>query len=223
MSKNTLHSEKAIAASNGMKILIGTPIHEIKDYSMERWLKNVVRLQHDHPADLLLVDNSPHSDYIKKVEEYCKKIGITNHKLVHIATTSDMSLDERLAKSREAIRREVLDNNYDAWYSLECDVLVPPDALTKLVDLITDSWVVSHGYPARGNPEGTNTEFGTSLISRQALEKYGFLNGYGCCDPLAPNVLYEGDVWFIKQITRNQEGKYINVNGIIKPIYHLSR
>ena len=203
-----------------MKILIGTPIHEIKDYSMERWLESVSKLE--YPADLFLVDNSPNSDYIKKVEDYCRKYGLTNYKLTHIVTTSDTSIDERLAKSREAIRREVLRHNYDAWYSLECDVIVPPNALTKLVDLITDSWVVSHGYPARGNPEGFNTEFGTSLISRQALEKYSFLNGYGYCDPFRSNVRYEGDVWFIKRITRNQEGKYINVNGIIKPIYHLS-
>ena len=204
-----------------MKILIGTPIHEIKDYSMARWLKHVSQLE--YPADLLLVDNSPDLTYMEKVVDYCQKYSLTNYKLIHIDTTSDPSLDERLAKSREAIRRQVLGNNYDAWYSLECDVLVPPDALTKLVDLISDSWVVSHGYPARGNPEGFNTEFGTSLISHKALEKYGFLHGYGYCDSLQPHVRYEGDVWFIKRITRNQEGKYINVNGIIKPIYHLAK
>lgn len=203
-----------------MKILIGTPTHQVKDYAMARWVENVSKLE--YPADLLLVDNSPGLDYLEKVKGYCQKYGITNYKLTHIKVTSDMSLDERLAKSREAIRRQVLDGGYDAWYSLECDVIVPPDALTKLVDLIDDSWVVSHGYPARGNSANFNTEFGTSLISRQALEKHGFLNGYGYCDSLQPNVRYEGDVWFIKQITRNQEGKYINVNGIIKPIYHLA-
>ena len=43
---------------NRMKILIGTPIHEVKDYAMERWLENVAKLQEVTPCDLLLVDNS---------------------------------------------------------------------------------------------------------------------------------------------------------------------
>jgi hypothetical protein len=42
-----------------MKVLIGTPIHQVKDYSMERWLANVRELRAHTPADLVLVDNSP--------------------------------------------------------------------------------------------------------------------------------------------------------------------
>ena len=49
-----------------MKILIGTPIHECKDYCMERWLKNVSKME--YPADLLLVDNSPGLTYVEQVK-----------------------------------------------------------------------------------------------------------------------------------------------------------
>jgi len=54
-----------------MKILIGAPIHECKDYCMERWLKNVSKME--YPADLLLVDNSPGLTYVEQVKDYCKK------------------------------------------------------------------------------------------------------------------------------------------------------
>jgi hypothetical protein len=188
---------------------------------MERWLENVAKLE--YPTDLLLVDNSPTSSYIEIVKGYCKKYGITNYKLVHIDVTPDMEIDERLARSRELIRREVLGKGYDAWYSLECDVIVPPDALTKLVDLIKDYWMASHAYPSRSNPDDFNIEFGTTLIKHQTLERYGFLDGYGYCDPLRPDSKFEGDVWFIRRINRDKEAKNINLFGIIKPIYHLAQ
>jgi len=204
-----------------MRILIGTPVHESKDYSMDRWLESVSKLE--YPFDLLMVDNSPNFEYLKKIHEYCKKYGIINYKLVHTDVGSNSILDERLAQSRELIRQEVLDQGYDAWFSLECDVIAPTDTLTKLVDLIDDYWMVSHAYPGRDNPLDTNVEFGITLIKRQALEKYGFVNQYGYIDPLRPDCWYGNEVWFIRRIDRDDEGKHIHVYGNIKPIYHLNQ
>ena len=93
-----------------MKILMGTPVHECKDYAMERWLESVSKL--DYPFDLLLVDNSENPGYVKKLHAYCKKYEITNYKLLHVDVDKDTILDERLAKSREFIKRKVLDKNY---------------------------------------------------------------------------------------------------------------
>lgn len=204
-----------------MKILIGTPIHECKDYAMERWLKSVSNL--NYPFDLLIVDNSPDSEYLKKVHKYCKKYGLTNHRLVHIDVDRDSILDERLAVSREVIRQVVLTKGYDAWCSLECDVIAPPDALSKLVDLIEDYWMVSHAYPGRDNQMDVNVEFGIALVKRKALEKYGFAHEYGYVDPLLPDCWYGNDVWFTRRIDRDNEGKYIHVYGTIKPVYHLAQ
>lgn len=203
-----------------MKILIGTPIHISKDYAMERWLQSLSNL--DYPFDLLMVDNSPNSEYLKKIHEYCKKYGVTNYKLVHIDVDRDAVLDERLAESREIIRKAVLDKDYDAWLSLECDVIVPSNTLTKLICLIDDYWMVSHAYPARSIPNETNAELGICLVKRQALAKLGFANQYGYIDPLRPKSWCGNDVWFIRRIERSSEGKHINVGGIIKPIYHLN-
>lgn len=202
------------------KILIGTPVHECKDYAMERWLKSLYNL--DYPFDLLMVDNSPNSKYLRKINYYCKKYGIKNYQLVHLDFDKNSSIDERLSASREVIRQAVLAKNYDAWCSLECDVIVPTDALTKLINLLEDYWMVSHAYPARDNPEETNVEFGLSLIKRQALLKYGFAGQYGYVDPLRPNSYYGNDVWFIRRLNRDNEGKHIHVYGTIRPIYHLN-
>lgn len=202
-----------------MKILIGTPIHISKDYAMKRWLENVARLE--YPADLLLVDNSPGAAYLEKIKSYCKKYGVTNYKLVHIDVDPGSILDERLAQSRELIRQEVLTNCYDAWFSWECDTIIPPDALTKLVGVIKNFWMVSHAYPNRNDPNQINAELGITLIKRRVLAEYSFLHSYGHVDPLQPNCAYSGDVWFSTWIQRNYEEKYIHVYKIIKPIYHL--
>ena len=200
---------------------MGTPVHECKDYAMERWLKSVSEL--DYPFDLLLVDNSENPGYVKKLHAYCKKYEITNYKLLHVDVDKDTILDERLAKSRELIRREVLDKNYGAWFSLECDVIAPPDALSKLVKLIKDYWMVSHAYPTREIPNETHAQLGISLINRKALTALGFINGYGYVNPLSPKSWYGSDVWFIRRIDTGNAGIHINVDGIIKPIYHLSQ
>lgn len=204
-----------------MKILIGTPVHESKDYSMDRWIASVSKFEYSF--DLLMVDNSTDPKYVNKLHGYCKKYGLSNYKLVHIDVGRDAVLDERLAQSREVIRREILDNNYDAWFSLECDVITPPNTLTKLVDLIDDYWMINHAYPGRDNPLDVNVEFGISLIKRKAIEENSFINEYGYLNPLRPNSWYGSDVWFIRRIDRNNKAKNINVYGIIKPIYHLSR
>ncbi len=204
-----------------MKILIGTPIHECKDYAVEKWLKSVSKL--DYPFDLLMIDNSPDSKYLEKVHKYCKKYALTNYKLVHIEIDQDAILDERLARSREFIRNEVLDKGYDAWFSLECDVIAPSYALSKLVNLIGDYWMIGHTYPSRDNPNEINAELGISLVKRQVLAKVGFINEYGYVDPLMPNCNYGSDVWFIRRIDRSSKEKRVVVAGIIKPIYHLNQ
>lgn len=202
------------------KILIGTPIHECKDYCLEQWLASVSHL--NHPFDLLLVDNSPHPDYVNRVHRYCRKNSITNYKLVHIDLGRDSILDQRLAQSREIIRQEVLLKGYHAWCSLECDIIAPPDALSQLVDLIEDYWLITHTYPSRLDPHQLNQQLGLALVTRLALEKYSPLNAYGYVNPQRPDCWYGNDVWFIRQIDTSDQGKHINVGGIIKPIYHLS-
>mgnify|MGYP001581355939 FL=1 len=190
-----------------LKVLIGTPIHQVKDYAMESWIQNVSKLK--YTTNLFLVDNSPDIKYVEKVKSYCEKYGITNYKLVHINVDPDSILNEKLAKSREIIRQEILSQDYDIWFSWECDQIIPVNALDKLVALMEKGnyMMVCHGSPGRILPQENIAAFGVTLIKREALKKYSFL--------------LASENWFKKQILQGGDS-YIEIFGVIKPIYHLN-
>ena len=203
-----------VEISKKMNVLIGTPIHVSKDYSMERWLENVSR--QEHPADLLMVDNSPDKEYVEKVKGYCTKFGITNYKIEHIDLPPQQGKYERIARSREVIRQEFLSKDYDAWFTWECDQIIPTNALDKLIGLMKEGnyMMVNPNKWARENPDNPNTDFGCCLIKREALEKYGFLN--------VPDSWETGEAWFKSRVLSGG-GSFIDVYGIIDPVYHLNQ
>ncbi len=206
-----------------MKVLIGTPIHESKDYCMQRWLENVANLQKESPANLLLVDNSPDTKYMKKMKGYCNKIGLTDYRIEHITLPPEQKNFERLARSREIIRQYVLKNEYDAWFSWESDQIIPTHALGTLVKIIQSGnfMIVSHNNWTRQNPDMPNFDFGVSLITRKALEKYRFVLKFGT-DPDMPDTYEPSEAWFRKQVIRGGDS-FLEIDGILKPIYHLDR
>jgi|SRR3989344_756748 len=203
-----------------MKILIGTPIHQVKDYSMEKWLKNVAKLKLEYSADLILVDNSPGTEYMETVKGYCTKYGITNYKIVHIDFDQGMSVntkDKRIETAQKIIREEVLSHDYDAWFSWECDQIIPVDALNKLVELmnIYGVMMVAANSWARNNPAEFNPDMGVTLIAKECLEKHGFL--------LKGDTDWQGnDRWFKERVLKSG-GNYIDVYGVINPVYHLDK
>lgn len=203
-----------------MKILIGTPIHESKDYCMERWLKNVAKLQKKSPADLLLVDNTPGTDYVKKVQGYCQKYGVKDYKIEHLELHPWTEADERISRSREIIRQYLLAHDYDAWFSWESDQIIPPNTLNILARIMSaGNYMMVHPNSwDRVLPGEPNADFGVCLIRRWCLEKYGFLLEY----PNMRDCWYAGEAWFKKQVLEGG-GNYIEIYGVIKPIYHLQQ
>lgn len=213
-----------------MKILIGTPIHQIKDYAMERWLQNVAKLQAKSPADLLLVDNSPSLGYIKKVKGYLAKYGITNYKIRHFEFNQGMSVDrkrDRIEQAEEIISQEIISGGYDAWFSWECDQIIPEDSLDVLIKLmnIGGTMIVTHNSWFREDKDWPLADFGVALISRECLDKFGYLLRF-ISSPEYPHMTmerklgYEG--WFKKRVLMSG-GNYMDVAGVIGPIYHLDR
>ena len=206
-----------------MKILIGTPIHEVKNYAMERWLENVAKLQIEYPADLLMVDNSPGFDYVEKVKGYCEKYGVKNYRIEHLELPKEQEVFERVARSREIIRHEVLSGGYDAWFSWECDQLIPKNSLGKLVKIIKSGnfVIVEVNSWAREVPNEPNTDGGVSLFKREILEKYSFILEFRNA-PGEPNDWETGEARFREQAVKNGGG-YVKVYGVITPIYHLDK
>lgn len=205
-----------------MKILIGTPIHQIKDYAMEKWLQNAAKLQKKSPADLLLVDNSPGLEYVEKVKRYLAKYRIKNYKIEHLELPPQQDVYERVARCREIIRQQLLSSKYDAWFSWECDQLIPTNTLDELVRMMKGGnfMMVVHNCWDRQTPGGLNTDMGVTLINRRCLEKYGFLFQFGA-DPHMPDTWRSNQAWFKKQVLKSG-GNYIEVFGVIDPIYHLN-
>jgi hypothetical protein len=133
----------------------------------------------------------------------------------------DEAVHERVARSREIIRQEILDHGYDAWFSWECDQIIPTDTLRKLIDIMHEGnfMMVNHNCWNRDVPGNTNTDFGVSLASRQCLEKYSFLPEFGA--PGAPDSWYDGEAWYRRRLLKDGQN-YTEVYGIVDPIYHLN-
>lgn len=213
-----------------MKILIGTPIHQVKDYCMERWLQNVAKLQAKSPADLLLVDNSPNLNYVKKVKNYLSKYRIINCRIKHFKYNQGMSVDrrrDRVEKAEEIISQEILSGGYDAWFSWECDQIIPENSLIELIKLMNvgGTMIVTHNSWFRDDNNLPLADFGVALISRECLERYSPLLRF-ISSPEFPNMSMERKLgfegWFKKRVL-HKGGNYMDVAGVISPIYHLDR
>jgi hypothetical protein len=201
-----------------MKILIGTPIHISKDYCMERWLENVAMLQLEYLADLLLVDTSPGLEYVEKVKGYCAKYNIKNYEIKHLEINEHQPAAEKTGRSWEIIRQEILAKDYDAWFSWGCDRIIPTSALGKLATIMEagNYMMVGPNSWAREMPSEPSVNFGCALIKRECLEKYGFSLEY----PGMPDCWAGVEDWFKKQVLKGG-GSYIEIFGVIEPIYHL--
>jgi hypothetical protein len=171
-----------------MKILIGTPIHEIKDYAIKRWLKSVSEIEVDKKDSwrLLMVDNSQNKDWQERVKEYCREINFANYDLISLPDMKDGENfeAERLAFSREKIRETLLEGNYDFWFSWESDIICPPDILKYLLKFGNEFEAIYHTYPARGTkPLGACDNFqeqdgiGCVLFARRIFYNFKFSEG----------------------------------------------
>ena len=105
------------------KVLLACPVYDGKDYIIERFIKRVRELTYEN-YDILLVDNSKTNDFAKKI----KSLGINVVKLKW-----DENSKKRLVISRNYIRDYVLENGYDYFFSLECDLVPPRDIIEKLL------------------------------------------------------------------------------------------
>lgn len=206
-----------------MRILIGTPIHQVKDYAMERWMENVAKLQLEYPADLLLMDNSSGLDYVEKVKGYCAKYRIRNYEIEHLELDQNkLSSDMRINVAQEVIRRKILSSDYDAWFSWECDQIIPANTLGELIRLMkmVNCTMALHNCWARWNSDVLMTDMGCTLIKKECLEESSFL------PELDGNIsLNESDRFksVFKDRVLKSGGSIIEAFGVINPIYHLNK
>jgi len=209
--------------SNLPKILMGVPIHRKKDYSFLRWVEAISKL--DYPnIELFVIDNSPDTEYV----EYVKAKLPENFKstVIHIDVDKE-DPEERISYARELIRKKVIDEGFDWWFSWETDTIAPPNILKELLSFGDRFKLIHHMSPSRRDPDvDQENQFGLSLVHRDWLEKFGFLlennePAGGKVDPLMPTTWHGVDSWFNRRVLRESEGNFIELYGVVKPILHL--
>lgn len=190
-----------------MRILIGTPVFESKNYDLEEWMQSLTKSS--YPADILIADCSVNPNFVKKIEHLCQKFRLNNYKIKHINVGKWQPADEKFGRLREIIRKEAIAGNFDAWLSWQCNHTLPSDAVYKMTVVMKAGGyqVVSHvaGLKDVSPPEHS---FGVDLISISALKRYGFLIDY---PDMQGNSWTANGLWLKKRAIRDG-GKCIELD-----------
>ncbi|MBM3199757.1 hypothetical protein FJZ53_02380 [Candidatus Woesearchaeota archaeon] len=105
------------------KILVGCPTSFHKEYCLDKYAEGIKALTYKN-FDVLLVDNSKDNTYFEKI----KKTGLPVIKGPWFEGAMD-----RIITSRNILRQKALDKGYDYFFSLEQDVVTPPDVLERMI------------------------------------------------------------------------------------------
>ncbi|MAG52862.1 MAG: hypothetical protein CMH62_02770 [Nanoarchaeota archaeon] len=128
------------------KILVGCPTSFHKGYALQQYVEAIKALTYEN-FDILLVDNSEDDVYFEKIKSL----------LPVIKGPFFTSARDRIIVSRNILRDKVLKENYDYLFSLEQDVLPPPDILEKLLkhnkQLITGIYFANNLIPDQQTKE----------------------------------------------------------------------
>ena len=171
------------------KILIFTPIYDAKDYCLNKFLGCVNKL--DYPKDRikhLFIDNTVGLDYTRKL----KRMGLN---VIHIERGNNSR--EAITRSQALARIKFLKGDYDYLFSLESDIMIPKDGLTRLLkhakEVVTGLYLIGNDkikIPCITLPEWQENlkAFGTRLLMKEEVEQYvghGLkrvqAGGFGCC------------------------------------------
>ncbi|MFH1072185.1 MAG: glycosyltransferase family 2 protein [Nanoarchaeota archaeon] len=105
-------------------VLVGCPTSDYHDYCVKEYLAAVKSLSYPH-YDILIIDNSKDKTHGKVFEQ----AGIPVQRFEFVD-----SAKERIIGSRNLLRKHVLDNGYDYFFSLEADVIPPKDVIERLLE-----------------------------------------------------------------------------------------
>ncbi len=146
------------------KVLVACPTHEVKEYAFQRWIDNVKNLTYPN-YEVLVVDNSPNEDYLKR---WGDKIPMK-----HIEVTQDpQKMGVRICQSMAVIRQHFLEGDFDWWMNIEADNIPPSDVIETLLKYGHVADWTSHCYPAWPGSGTLEQGIGCSLLSRRLMEDF---------------------------------------------------
>ena len=106
------------------KVLVCAPQHESKDYCFDKWAERVKNLTYPN-YEVLLADNSPDKEYLKKIKSHGFKTTFIKDK--------GKGIISKMAEAHESCREYALRNNFDYMLHLETDVFPPFDVIERLM------------------------------------------------------------------------------------------
>lgn len=117
------------------KILLFCPISNHKEYIIFDWLKHLKKLTYKN-MDVLLIDNSDNKIFAQRIA--AEGFDCINIYMPHLP------IREKMYLCYKTFREYFLENKYDYWFSLECDVFPPLNVIEHL--LILKSRVIGLPY-----------------------------------------------------------------------------
>lgn len=185
------------------KILVACSTNIIKGYCLQRWIDNVKKFTYPN-LEFLIVDTSETDEYIKKYYNQ----GIRIDRLTEFYPQES----RRMCEGMEYIRQYFLKSDCNRWFSVESDIIPPPNATEIMLEVGKDADWISHAFPLRFENPDIEVEqgIGCSILSRKLLEE----NSWAGFDTTP-----DGHLW---ELVR-PSGKYKTMElwNFIKGIKHL--
>lgn len=188
-------------------IVIGTPVHESKAYAMTEWLDsvNALIMPDGIEKQLIIVDNSPTTEFIQQVDAYIKEKGYKFIETYRLPLLGSAVSEHRMAKSREEFTKKIKEKESIDWFlSWECDIIVDAEALLKLWKYKDDFQLISSTYPSREDITCICGGIGFMLMHMDVLRQFEWMGdgGYGQCDVTHPSCVHSNDSWMIHRALR---------------------
>lgn len=111
------------------KVLIFTVTYEGKDYVFDEWLEYTTKINYPNKKHIVIDNSKDGGQYYEKLKQRLEPLGIEVYK-----TARGNNSREALARSQNFARKYMLnDPEYEYAFSLESDILVPPNIIQELL------------------------------------------------------------------------------------------
>ena len=116
------------------RVLVGCPTSDSKAYCFDRFLGGLKSLTYEN-FEVCLVDNSKSEDYYKLLQTHAKNFEKETGKRFHVLRNGVQieKARQRVVFCRNLLRKKALDEGFDYFFSLEQDVIPPPDIIERLL------------------------------------------------------------------------------------------
>lgn len=166
------------------KILVGCPTYDGHSHCISRFTDGLKNLTYKN-FDVLFVDNSQNEDYAKKIRE-------SGYEVVRNPSSKEKIIN--IVENRNKIIQRAIEKKYDYLFFVDTDVLLPVDAIQKLLSVKQPiaSGVYLGGLPIQGETRIAPVLFDFSdkkdyvkiIPLNDVMEEIIFgiaACGFGCC------------------------------------------